>query len=1843
MKNKTPKSKWAARITSLGIAMLLVFGLGFSVLAEEQTGGEGLPGSSAPEESSSAVLTEESGPDSSVPASASTGARSVSEPDSSVPASTDTGTPPQSEPDSSVPTESASQVDSSAGTAPSAPVDSAPVADAPDAALAYSPFSIPNIAIQDITFVPDPYHVFSLSEALKVRVDFKVTGEATADTDMLRVRLESYAGAAGSPVYFDFSDLASYTISSSSTYIDTAGATLAPDGGGYILTVPVTAGGTANSTGTLEIEVPFNAAGRSAYDGYIIKDTPLATAADADSTKLEKQLLAAGGRDDRTVSAYIYNRNPLVLDVAQRMYVYFGNTNPSYWQLEPNSTVRMEARLPAGAVYVRHDSVSGQTGTGYDSATNTVWWEVPASAWEGINHRWFFLYVKYPSSAFSDPAEAWVEVYAEYTLNGGEQEVKSNRLAAVTLKDSSGGMTEDELTLTSAAILPETATASNLPNGQLTQDYGFRNESDAALDGVVYTLHNNPGGDGSQPGSKAKVFYTQVNVSSIDAGYTLRAEMTARVHGRDGSFLREVTRLTGGAGEGENLYLYWVNDSLYDPTCEYIDEIEFTFGYSGDGGATWQAGLAPQAEVRTHHYFSSFDSGLDHTGQAPTTNGSGGNYDYVEIPIEITLAWDGDGGTAKTASSHVWYTNTRYSDVRIASATTSGSIQAGGDLPVALNINNRNNMGTDGMFGTNLAVVERPAVLVGVPQGYSIDAAKNQSIGLTWAADGSAVPGGDTFTVSGKLFTVNISGADYDFYRVEMPATVNNGDGLPRNNNKNATFTFNLTTPSGAQPSTSASVRLQCIAYDAAHPDNLMTDTLGYFDNTANVLQISGDHPDYIYRYQATLAYTVLSTNALDVSAFVYDAGAGAGYEWKAANSASAATATVSAGQDGKFRIRLTNRGNTAITGLTLYDLVPDLAQTSNFGSGAAIPSEWTATFNSFGLDAALSSSGYTATVTYSAARQDGIDALAGGFGGAWTAALADAKAVRFVLDQAFQPGETIVIEGSIKSPATVPDSDIGKTAINAYGVRGAFSDTGSTALGPYTYEQAFELTDTGGASIAGTIFKDMDANGTYAAGTDAGLYVSGAMVYLYKEDAGGAKIIHDSVEVNADGTYSFTSLNAGTYYVRYALGSGTVPNYSAASTYYTTTLDSDNDLQVVLATGTVATAKNIGIGRTGSLTLAYKFGSTTIASDTPSAHTGVTDFTGGHAYDETVRTSVDYNSLTYVPADLDNRTGVLTWDDPVVVVSIPVLQSTYSITYTLGGGSATGNPASYSPSDDLPLTLNDPVRSGYQFLGWTGSGITGDPVKGHSIPAGTTGNLTFTANWTSYHTLSFVLNGSAGFPAVPASIASVEVEYGSPIKDATGYITPAREGWRFDGWYMDSGLTTPVEDSKMPAAAQTIYAKWTQLAYTLTFDTQGGSAAPAAQSLKFKDKAARPAPPAKTGNSFTGWFDAPTGGTEWSFDTSTMPSKDMTLYAQYLTIKYTVTFKYGGANIADRTISLDYGEKIAKPNDPAWAGHSFHGWMDENGKAWNFATGTMPAGDLTLTAVWNELTYTVRFVDWDGTLLESKTVRWNNSATPPATGPLRTGYSFTGWSGNYSNVTRDETVTATYVENPASSSAAESAPTSGSSSAPPPVSSGAAGSSSSAPGGVVTPGESEPQTVAAPPDPADGGAGGTTGGEDDTIADGPIASNEERMAAQSGNPFADIAGGNVPLGGFGQSSAWSLLNLFMALGSFAMAFYLLISSLRRRKLEYADEAGESEYRKSGKRFLNPLRILSILASVITIVLFLLLDNMSDPMVWVNQWTLLLLTSFVVSVLFNVLQVIRSRRAHAEESDEVMM
>ena len=114
-----------------------------------------------------------------------------------------------------------------------------------------------------------------------------------------------------------------------------------------------------------------------------------------------------------------------------------------------------------------------------------------------------------------------------------------------------------------------------------------------------------------------------------------------------------------------------------------------------------------------------------------------------------------------------------------------------------------------------------------------------------------------------------------------------------------------------------------------------------------------------------------------------------------------------------------------------------------------------------------------------------------------------------------------------------------------------------------------------------------------------------------------------------------------------------------------------------------------------------------------------------------------------------------------------------YTIAYDLAGGTAEGNPDTYTIETGT-FTLKNPTKSGYTFTGWSGTGLDGENNMTVTIPTGSTGNRTYAAHWRyngSGHSYSYyTIKATAGTGGSISPFGNVSVREG---RDQTFTITP--------------------------------------------------------------------------------------------------------------------------------------------------------------------------------------------------------------------------------------------------------------------------------------------------------------------------------------------------------------------------------------------------------------------------------------------------------------------------------------
>ena len=116
----------------------------------------------------------------------------------------------------------------------------------------------------------------------------------------------------------------------------------------------------------------------------------------------------------------------------------------------------------------------------------------------------------------------------------------------------------------------------------------------------------------------------------------------------------------------------------------------------------------------------------------------------------------------------------------------------------------------------------------------------------------------------------------------------------------------------------------------------------------------------------------------------------------------------------------------------------------------------------------------------------------------------------------------------------------------------------------------------------------------------------------------------------------------------------------------------------------------------------------------------------------------------------------------------------TYNISYDLGGGTAT-NPATYTVESEA-ITLNNPVKTGYTFTGWSGTGLTGENNMAVTIAKGSTGDRVYTAHFSqNSYTVAFDTVGGSGISD------NTSVKWTDTV--LSGITNPTKDGWEFTGW----------------------------------------------------------------------------------------------------------------------------------------------------------------------------------------------------------------------------------------------------------------------------------------------------------------------------------------------------------------------------------------------------------------------------------------------------------------------------
>ena len=354
-----------------------------------------------------------------------------------------------------------------------------------------------------------------------------------------------------------------------------------------------------------------------------------------------------------------------------------------------------------------------------------------------------------------------------------------------------------------------------------------------------------------------------------------------------------------------------------------------------------------------------------------------------------------------------------------------------------------------------------------------------------------------------------------------------------------------------------------------------------------------------------------------------------------------------------------------------------------------------------------------------------------------------------------------------------------------------------------------------------------------------------------------------------------------------------------------------------------------------------------------------------------------------------------------------------YKITYILNNGeNYKGNLATYTI--ETKVVLGNPKRTGYDFEGWfedlnfSNSAITG------WIGGEKHGDITLYAKW---KIIPYKISFQTEYGTVPETIMIIP---NTVITESQLPVLYSDEK-KFSGWF--DGDIKVIAESYIVTKDITLIAKWSDLKYTVSFNSNGGSFVSSDTVIR-NNKAIKPDNPQKPATIsksyiFEGWFTSEDNGTTLSdspFDfNNTKITADIILYAKWseIPITYIITFNSnGGSKVLEQ--SVIGGDKVVEPNNPSKNAtlsteYTFLNWYTslDNGNTLSnqpFDFDTVITENLTLYAKWTEIpiTYSVTFYPNNGNETLSQKIRGGDKAelptsiNKPDTTTLR--YKLEGW-----------------------------------------------------------------------------------------------------------------------------------------------------------------------------------------------------------------------------------------------------
>ena len=304
---------------------------------------------------------------------------------------------------------------------------------------------------------------------------------------------------------------------------------------------------------------------------------------------------------------------------------------------------------------------------------------------------------------------------------------------------------------------------------------------------------------------------------------------------------------------------------------------------------------------------------------------------------------------------------------------------------------------------------------------------------------------------------------------------------------------------------------------------------------------------------------------------------------------------------------------------------------------------------------------------------------------------------------------------------------------------------------------------------------------------------------------------------------------------------------------------------------------------------------------------------------------SDDYQgeSITTLSCNYQNVILYAKWENQV-----------YGIHYVLDGGIMSNNPSIVTSTESI--TLTDPTKVGYVFLGWYDQKEGGN--KYQTVGGENAKNLTLYALWqktTQTYTINYELNGGVVKGENPSGLSAGE---SVRLNDAQ------KPGHNFLGWYDNNTQSANRYEWLTGQTDLTLYAIFAPKEYVIIYNHDGYYTGEPNKTHVIFGESFTLNPVIKEGYDFLGWYDAQENGNKIEEINENVISITQ-LYAIFVPKTYAInlygnggTFEIGDQTLNEHLLNYVYDTVFELPVCQR-EDYAFDYWADENGNIYSQIT----------------------------------------------------------------------------------------------------------------------------------------------------------------------------------------------------------------------------------------------------------------------------------------------------------------